>query len=37
LRKMPYALRAECERLRDQFAARYRKLCPKAVETLHRD
>src|SRR6202049_223920 len=36
LRKMPYALsRAECERLRDQFAARYRKLCPKAVETLH--
>jgi mutator family transposase len=38
LRKMPYALsRAECERLRDQFAARYRKLCPKAVETLPRD
>jgi len=38
LRKMPYALsRAECERLRDQFAAGYRKLCPKAVETLHRE
>ncbi len=38
LRKIPYALsRAECERLRDQFAARYRKLCPKAVETLSRD
>ena len=35
---MPYALsRAECERLRDQFAARYRRLCPKAVETLSRD
>ena len=27
----------ECERLRDQFAARYRRLCPKAVETLLRD
>jgi putative transposase len=38
LRKMPYALsRAECERLRDQFATRYRQLCPKAVETLSRD
>jgi len=38
LHKMPYALsRAECEQLRDQFAARYRKLCPKAVETLSRD
>jgi len=38
LRKMPYALsRAECEQLRDQFAARYRRLCPKAVETLSRD
>ena len=38
LRKMPYAIsRAECERLRDQFATRYRKLCPKAVETLSRD
>ncbi len=38
LRKIPYAAsRAECERLRDQFAARYRKLCPKAVETLSRD
>jgi len=38
LRKMPYALsRTECERLRDQFATRYRKLWPKAVETLHRD
>jgi putative transposase len=38
LRKMPYALsRAECEQLRDQFATRYRQLCPKAVETLSRD
>ena len=38
LRKIPYAFgRAECERLREQFAARYRKLCPKAVETLSRD
>jgi len=38
LRKMPYALsRAECERLRDQFATRYRQRCPKAVETLSRD
>src|SRR2546427_2220524 len=38
LRKIPYASsRAECERLRDQFAARYRRLCPKAVETLSRD
>src|SRR6266849_4680132 len=38
LRKIPYASsRAECERLRDQFAARYRQLCPKAVETLSRD
>ncbi len=38
LRKIPYALsRAECERLRHQFAARYRKLCPKALETLSRD
>ena len=37
LRKIPYALsRAECERLRDQFAARYRRLCPKAGETLSR-
>ena len=35
---MPYASsRAECERLRDQFAVRYRQLCPKAVETLSRD
>jgi putative transposase len=38
LRKIPYASsRAECERLRDQFAARYRQLSPKAVETLSRD
>ncbi len=38
LRKMPYAIsRAECERLRDQFATRYRQRCPKAVETLSRD
>ena len=38
LRKMPYASsRAECERLRDQFAARYRRLYPKAAETLSRD
>ena len=35
---MPYAIsRAECERLRDQFATRYRQRCPKAVETLSRD
>jgi len=35
LHKIPYASsRAECERLRDQFAARYRMLCPNAVETL---
>ena len=31
------ASRAECERLRDQFAARYCRLCPKAGETLSRD
>ena len=38
LRQIPYAeSRAECERLREQFAARYRKLYPKAVETLGRD
>jgi len=38
LRKIPYAeTRSECERLRDQFAARYQKLYPKAVETLCRD
>src|SRR5215470_14819985 len=38
LRKMPYAKsRAECEQLRDQFAARCRKPYPKAVETLLRD
>ena len=38
LRKIPYApSRAECERLRDQFATRYRQLYPKAVETLSRD
>jgi len=38
LRKIPYAdSRAECEQLRDEFAARYRKPYPKAVETLGRD
>jgi putative transposase len=38
LRKIPYAAsRATCERLRDQFAARYRPRYPKAVETLGRD
>jgi transposase-like protein len=38
LRTIPYAeTRAECERLREEFAARYRKLYPKAVETLFRD
>jgi transposase-like protein len=38
LRQIPYAdTRAECERRRDQFAARYRKAYPKAVETLGRD
>ena len=38
LRKIPYAeSREECERLRDQFVARYRKAYPKAVETMCRD
>ncbi len=38
LRQLPYAeTRAACERLRDEFGARYRKRCPKAVETLCRD
>jgi transposase-like protein len=38
LRKIPYAdSRAECEQLRDEFAARYRKPYSKAVETLGRD
>jgi len=38
LRKIPYAeTEKECERLRDEFAARYRKAYPKAVETLCRD
>lgn len=38
LRQIPYAdTRAECERLREQFAVRYRRPCPKAVETLCRD
>ena len=38
LRQIPYAQsRTQCERLRDEFAARYRKRCPKAVETLLRD
>jgi len=35
LRKIPYAeSRAQCEQLREEFAARYRKPYPKAVETL---
>ena len=38
LRQIPYAeTRAACERLRDQFAARYGKPYPKAVQTLCRD
>jgi transposase-like protein len=38
LRKLPYAeSQRECERLRDQFVARYGKLYPKAAETLRRD
>ena len=38
LRKMPYGeTREECEGRRDEFTARYRKACPKAVETLCRD
>lgn len=38
LRAMPYApTQKECERLRDEFGARYRKTCPKAVQTLGRD
>jgi transposase-like protein len=38
LRTIPYAeTREACERLRDRFAARYRKAYPKAVETLDRD
>jgi len=38
LRKIPYAeSQRECERLRDQFVARYGKLYPKAAETLRRD
>ena len=38
LRKIPYAeSRAACERLRDVFVARYRKVYPKAAETLCRD
>jgi putative transposase len=38
LRKLPYAeSQRECERLRDQFAARYGKLYPKAAQTLRRD
>ena len=38
LRQIPYAeTRAACERLRDQFAARYRQPYPKAVQTLCRD
>jgi transposase-like protein len=38
LRAMAYAeTQQECERARDEFAARYRKVYPKAVETLGRD
>jgi len=38
LKAMPYAeTRAECERMRDAFAARYKKSDPKAVATLLRD
>ena len=38
LRRIAYAeTQGECERLRDRFAARYRKAHPKAVETLERD
>nr|NIP71605.1 transposase [Gammaproteobacteria bacterium]NIR96617.1 transposase [Gammaproteobacteria bacterium]NIT62335.1 transposase [Gammaproteobacteria bacterium]NIV19277.1 IS256 family transposase [Gammaproteobacteria bacterium]NIY30915.1 IS256 family transposase [Gammaproteobacteria bacterium] len=38
LRAMPYAeTRAACERLRDQFSQRYRRLAPKAVDRLHHD
>ena len=38
LKAMPYAeTRAECERLRDAFAARYEASDPKAVATLLRD
>ena len=38
LRKIPYAeSQRECERLRDQFVARYGKLYSKAAETLCRD
>jgi putative transposase len=38
LRKLPYAAsQRECERLRDQFVARYGKLYPKAAQTLRRD
>jgi len=38
LKAMPYAeTRAACERLRDEFALRYKKSDPKAVATLLRD
>ena len=38
LRQLPYApTQAECERLRQQFAQRYRKTYPKAVAALERD
>lgn len=38
LHKIMYAsTRAECERLRQAFATRFRRLYPKAVETLDRD
>lgn len=38
LKAMPYAeTKKECERLRDEFAAKYRKAEPKAVECLEKD
>jgi transposase-like protein len=38
LSQLPYAeTQAECERLRREFAARYRRRYPKAVEALERD
>ncbi len=37
LRQIPCAETLECERLREEFAARYRKPYPRAVETLCRD
>jgi transposase-like protein len=38
LKTLPYAeTEAMCERLRDQFSRRYRRLAPKAVDRLHHD